>query len=328
MTKGKKPVDAATALVCLDEGHVVDVSSLHPTSLPGELVYAFGQAMGEVADKFNQIHKYVTWLRTQDIRLDTDPLMDQATQLIARAYPDAGSDAVDSYARGLRSLLTCAELPERFSVTNGVSVPCYNFGDLVDVRLVLQQDRMVWFAGVVVDTRHKNQKLSYEVFRLGDPPKGNGKTGIRCGCQCIRCDRILKAQYLANVRIGMLIKFELNMPLRKGVWRLQTLVRFRVLMLFQVNLPLHIQHCYHRTKRVRVLRVSAAGQDDKQPPVLLHSDNQSPVWVRVLRAYPPSDHEQTPVRPPRFGTRPHESGKGQPLLILSLWNVPLRVIYL
>jgi hypothetical protein len=175
MTKGKKPVDAATALVRLDEGHVVDVSSLHPKSLPGELVYAFGQAMGEVADKFNRIHKYVTWLRTQDIRLDTDPLMDQATELIARAYPDAGSDAVDSYARGLRSLLTCAELPERFSVTNGVSVPCYNFGDLVDVRLVLQQDRMVWFAGVVVDTRHKNQKLSYEVFRLGDPPKGNGK---------------------------------------------------------------------------------------------------------------------------------------------------------
>ena len=60
MTKGKKPVDAATALVRLDDGHVVDVSSLHPKSLPGELVYAFGQAMGEVADKFNRIHKYVT----------------------------------------------------------------------------------------------------------------------------------------------------------------------------------------------------------------------------------------------------------------------------
>ncbi len=128
---------AALGLIPLQKDHQVHLESLNEESLAGELIYAFGRVMGDVATKFALVHQYVTWLRSKDFRLDSDALMNEARALISQAYVDATEDAVDSYARGLRSLLSCTDLPQKFSVTNGVSVPSYSFGDLVDGQFIV-----------------------------------------------------------------------------------------------------------------------------------------------------------------------------------------------
>ena len=163
---------AALRLIHLRKDHQVHLESLNEESHAEELIYAFGRVMGDVATKFALVHQYVTWLRSKDFRLDSDALMNEARALISQAYVDATEDAVDSYARGLRSLLSCTDLPEKFSVTNGVSVPSYSFGDLVDGQFIVgDSDTRAWFAGVVVGIRHKCQKRPYECFWLNQVPK-------------------------------------------------------------------------------------------------------------------------------------------------------------
>ena len=165
----------------------VNLIALHAQSPPGELIYGYGKILGEVTDNFGRIHSYVTWLRAQEIRLDRDDLMDDVRCILATAFPDSKQDAIDRYARGLRSLLTCVELPARFNVTNAVHVPCYNFGDLVDGQFFVQ-DKKTWFAGVVVGTRHASQKLAYNVFWLGQSPKkgGNSKNPVWMSVHSLR----------------------------------------------------------------------------------------------------------------------------------------------
>ena len=153
----------------------VDIAKLSADSSPGDLVYAFGRCLGNVTATFNNIHNYVTWLRSQYIRLDTPELMDQVKKVFAEAHIGDGatSESRDRYARYLRSLLSCEALPQHFSVTTGVIVPCYNIGDAVDGQFVVG-GKKDWFAGVVVDTRSPRAALSYEVFWIGSMPKKQG----------------------------------------------------------------------------------------------------------------------------------------------------------
>jgi len=123
---------------------------------------------------FKNIHNYVTWLRQQSIRLDTPELMAQVRSVFNEAAPtEANSASIDRYVRALRSLLSCETLPEQFSVTNGVHVPCYNIGDQVDGQFVVASERL-WFAGVVVEKRPSGAALGYEVFWVGTKPSKTG----------------------------------------------------------------------------------------------------------------------------------------------------------
>ncbi len=165
---------AAHSLIIVPTGEV-DIAKLSEKSSPGDLVYAFGRCMGKVTATFKNIHNYVTWLRSQSIRLDTPELMDQVKNVFAEAHIGEGAtlEGRDRYARYLRSLLSCETLPEHFSVTTGVSVPCYNIGDAVDGQIIVE-GKNNWFAGVVVDTRSAHAALSYEVFWIGSMPKKQG----------------------------------------------------------------------------------------------------------------------------------------------------------
>jgi hypothetical protein len=133
--------------------------------------------MGTVTEAFTTIHNYVKWLRDKSIRLDSDALMDQVKVVLGQAHAAAGltqkQENIDKYARALRSLLSCEILPNTFSVTNGVSVPCYSFGDCVDGVFTLSGQR-IWFHGVVVDVRGSTSKLPYDVFWVGQPPATKG----------------------------------------------------------------------------------------------------------------------------------------------------------
>jgi hypothetical protein len=135
--------------------------------------------MHEVANSFTKIHQYVTWLRDKSIRLDTPELMNQAKNVLTAAYPvnaeasSCSSNNIDRYARGLRSLLTCENLPQRFSVTNGVDVPCYFYGDHVDGRFFIG-NKWYWMPGVVINKLDIHAAKGYEVFWLGLPPRKSG----------------------------------------------------------------------------------------------------------------------------------------------------------
>ena len=131
--------------------------------------------MAKVTESLNSIHQFVTWLRDQSIRLDTPELMEQTKQVLEEAGVGIGvqDDSKDRYARALRSLLSCEILPEKFSVTNGVSVPFYNIGDAVDGQYQIGNTRC-WYYGVVVASKKANAARSYEVFSVGFPPTRSG----------------------------------------------------------------------------------------------------------------------------------------------------------
>jgi hypothetical protein len=142
--------------------------------------------MGRVANEMSNIHQYVTWLRDRSIRLNTPQLMEQVKTVLAEAYTRiSGSalstDTIDKYARNLRSMLSCEQLPAKFSISNGVDVPCYSFGDAVDGIFFIGKGatiQRIWCAGVVVGIRSAQSTDSYEVFWIGLPPCK--RTGAQC----------------------------------------------------------------------------------------------------------------------------------------------------
>ena len=128
--------------------------------------------MTQVSKSFTNIHNVVTWLRDRDIRLNTPALMAQVKVVLKQACSSANDDSIDRFARVLRNLLSVEKLPAHFTVTNGVSVPFHNIGDVVDGQFVIQKQRL-WYAGVVVGKRPSSCELSYLVFWLGQPHKKN-----------------------------------------------------------------------------------------------------------------------------------------------------------
>jgi hypothetical protein len=143
----------AVSVICAPPG-IVELSAVSSTSDAGTLVHAFGRCMGHVTEAFTSIHNFVKWLRDKTIRLDTDELMNQARIVLEDGHKKAGLTAkrenIDKYARALRSLLSCETLPDTFSVTNGVQVPTYGFGDCVDGLFIISGQRS-WSYGVVVE---------------------------------------------------------------------------------------------------------------------------------------------------------------------------------
>jgi hypothetical protein len=164
----------------------IDLATLNASSPPGDLIHAFGLSMGRVANEMGNIHQYVTWLRDRSIRLNTPQLMEQVKTVLGGAYARISAsalstDTIDKYARNLRSLLSCEQLPANFSISNGVDVPCYSFGDAVDGIFFIGKgatNKRIWFSGVVVGIRSPQSTDSYEVFWLGLPPCK--RTGAQC----------------------------------------------------------------------------------------------------------------------------------------------------
>ena len=164
------------------------MTKLNASSPPGDLIHAFGLSMGRVANEMGSLHQYVTWLRDRDIRLNTPELMEQVKKVLSGAYSQISdsalsTDTIDRYARNLRSLLSCETLPPKFSISNGVDVPCYSFGDAVDGIFTFGKgatQKRVWCAGVVVCIRPPKSTDGYEVFWLGSPPcKRTGAQGTK-----------------------------------------------------------------------------------------------------------------------------------------------------
>ena len=151
-------------------GGATDCLSLTSKSEPGELVFAFGDCMTKVSQSFAHIHNCVTWLRMQDIRLNTPAIMAQVKVVLKQACRSANDESIDRFARVLRNLLSVEVLPAHFTVTNSISVPFHNTGDVVDGQFHVQKARL-WYAGVVVGKRNPSCELSYRVFWLGQPPK-------------------------------------------------------------------------------------------------------------------------------------------------------------
>ena len=150
-------------------GQPPDCSMLTSASEPGQLVFAFGDCMTKVSQSFAHIHNCVTWLRDQDIRLDTPEIMAQVKVVLKQAC-SANDESIDRFARVLRNLLSVEVLPAHFTVTNSISVPFHNTGDVVDGQFHVQKARL-WYAGVVVGKRNPSCEKSYRVFWLGQPPK-------------------------------------------------------------------------------------------------------------------------------------------------------------
>ena len=154
------------------------MATLHALSPPGDLIHAFGLSIGCVANEMGKIHQFVTWLRNRSIRLNTPQIMEQV-KTVLRNSSNLPTDTIDRYARNLRSLLSCETLPEKFSISNGVDVPCYYFGDAVDCIFHIGKGaagKRVWCAGVVVGIRPIHATDGYQVFWIGLPPCKKGDT--------------------------------------------------------------------------------------------------------------------------------------------------------
>jgi hypothetical protein len=163
--------DATASSLIACPGKQFDIEKITASSPAGDIVYAFGRRIGTATIAFKDMHKYVTWLRERSIRVDTPQLMQQVKNVFAEAGDgcDANPESRDRYARAFRSLLSCDTLPADFSVTNGVCVPFYSIGDVVDGLFFIGNVRC-WFAGVVVDKRPPKASKGYEVFWIGHPP--------------------------------------------------------------------------------------------------------------------------------------------------------------
>lgn len=143
--------------------------------------------MQTASESFDSMHAQVRWLRSQEYRIRTeDELMRVKTILEKAQNIKVGSGNISShslmcYARTLRGLLSCHELPEKFTLTNSIQVPSYEKGDEVDGQFIINvkvggkmTTTREWSAGLVINTRARNQTQPYQVFWIGHPPKKSG----------------------------------------------------------------------------------------------------------------------------------------------------------
>ena len=93
----------------------------------------FGSCCQSAADNFDTMHRLVSFLRSNEYRIRTDDELMRVKGIFEKtARSSTSPDSLMRYARILRSLLSCQELPDKFNMTNGIAVEFYEVGDHVD----------------------------------------------------------------------------------------------------------------------------------------------------------------------------------------------------
>jgi hypothetical protein len=136
----------------------------------------FGSCCQSATDNFETMHRLVSFLRSNEYRIRTDDELMRVKGIFEKtARSNTSPDSLMRYARILRSLLSCQELPDKFNMTNGIAVEFYEVGDHVDGQFYDTDTSFNWEAGLVISTRCSKQAEPYEVFWIGHPPKKSGR---------------------------------------------------------------------------------------------------------------------------------------------------------
>jgi hypothetical protein len=141
-----------------------------------QLLDQFGSCCQSAADNFDAMHSLVSSLRSKEYRIFSDVELMRVKGIFEKtARSNTSPDSLMRYARILRSLLSCQELPEKFNMTNAIAVAFYEVGDHVDGQFYYTATSFNWEAGLVVSVRCLKQAEPYEVFWVGHPPKKSGR---------------------------------------------------------------------------------------------------------------------------------------------------------
>ena len=206
------PVNNISALPLVGPGlSVVDTA----VSAVDGVLFAFGRCLQSASESFDSMHAQVSWLRSNDFRIRTDDELMRVRDILGNAQTvkqgvaPASTKSLMSYARILRGLLSCQELPESFTLTKSIQAPCYEVGDEIDGQFTIDvkidgklTTKMEWMAGIVINKRCLKQGQPYEVFGLGIHPGNPGATKILRGCHHIFYGSTQKELLLVRMNIG------------------------------------------------------------------------------------------------------------------------------
>jgi hypothetical protein len=147
---------------------------------PDDVIRAYGTCLGSAISAVDHVHAYVTWLRSKQYRIADEDEMQRVKEILKTGF-SASDTVISTYARTLRSLLSCEVLPAKFSITNSIQVANYELHDEVDCLFHTKEyvdgrwtTKSEWFAGVVVNKRAATSADNYEVFWVGHKPCRSG----------------------------------------------------------------------------------------------------------------------------------------------------------
>ena len=157
--------------------------ALNDETTPEDVIRAFGKCIASAIKSVDLVHSYVTFLRLKDYRIVNDEELRRVKNLIQSEWSlgTESDEAASTYARTLRSLLSCEELPKKFSITNSVQVANFEVHDEVDALFITREKldgklttKNAWMKGLVVNKRAPSTSEPYEVFWLGHKPCRSG----------------------------------------------------------------------------------------------------------------------------------------------------------
>ena len=158
------------------------VVALNERTQPDDVIRAYGKCIGAATAAVDLVHEYVTWLRSKQYRICDEAEMTRVKGILQSGFRGASDNVLSTYARTLRSLLSCDVLPAKFSLTNSVQVGSFELHDEVDGLFPTQKhvdgkstSVNEWWTGLVVNKRAATTAEPYEVFWMGYKPCKSGR---------------------------------------------------------------------------------------------------------------------------------------------------------
>ena len=157
--------------------------ALNDETTPDNVIRAFGKCIASAIKSVDLVHSYVTFLRSRQYRIVNDEELRRVKNMIQSEWSlgTESDEAALTYARTLRSLLSCEELPKKFSITNSVQVANFEVHDEVDALFIYREKldgklttKNTWVKGLVVNKRAPTTSEPYEVFWMGHKPCKSG----------------------------------------------------------------------------------------------------------------------------------------------------------